>query len=622
MKNAAYHPEPFDVERKPMLPDLILRAKDVLSQTQPTDQILMEAENALSAYLEALATERISQPVDFIELENANRLLREIRRERSRRLAEAQAQQPIEEPDEQPADTPAQVKKTPNISPQLGEDDTYDPLQKFLSSSHDPEAERLMDSAEEAFYAGNYQKAIPLFEKVLGIEPAWSRAQEHRDEAEEFLRSGNIPSVALPPEAGKAYGKAQSAARVFRYQTALDYLDEAFKSLKETGINRWREGEELRQDLENQMQAHEVYQEGLACLEQGDLQGGLSKIQTAASAVALPEYVDKAGEIRSDLSALDEIADVVNLSGSIPPDKLADARQKLDRLSIKYGEIPKISRLRSRIETILPNVVKTLVENIERLKRQGDSASTIKTAKNAFAEAEHALKSLETLQPDHPLRSNLGSEIQESQEKLEAYKESLEQAKESLEGESRFFPRTAFLISKAVRKRFPQDPVVLDLKRHLRWYHLTFYGGGAMAVIILILVLWFGGRGIAGAVRQQQLALTPSPTVTATITPTSTITLTPTETSTPEPTPTETPFYTATPTPIVTGTALRDLFARQDCYEGFRSTGRIPEGAVVTLLSIPERVFDNLNRECVLIEYRAVETNILGYVLIMDLSFP
>ena len=607
-----------------MLPDLILRAKDVLRQSQPTDQALMEAENALSAYLEAIATERISQPVDFTELEHANRLLREIRRERSRRLADAQAQHPVNVQSEEPEQVPAQAQTlgTPSVSPQLGEDDTYDPLRKFLSSSHDPEAEALMDSAEEAFYAGNYQKAIPLFEKVLGVEPTWSRAQQHRDEAEEFLRSGNIPSVALPPEAGKAYGKAQSAARVFRYQTALDYLDEAFASLKESGINRWREGEELRQDLENQMQAHEVYQEGLALLGQGDLQGGLSKIQTAASAVALPEYVDKAAEIRSDLSTLDEIGDVVNLSGSIPPDQLAIARQKLDRLSIKYGEIPRVSRLRNRIESILPNVVTSLVENIERLKRQADSASTIKTAKNAFAEADHALTTLQTLQPENPLRRNLGSEIQESQEQLATLEESLEQAKEALNGESRFFPRTAYLISKAVRRRFPQDPQVLELKRHLRWYHLTFYGGGGIAVILIILILFFGGRGIAGAVEQRQLALTPSPTVTPTITPTSTITPTPTETPTPEPTPTETPFYTATPTQVVTGTALRDLFARQACYEGFRSTGRIPEGAVVTLLSIPERVFDNLNRECVLIEYRAQDTNILGYVLIMDLSFP
>ena len=605
-----------------MLPDLILRAKDVLSQSQPTDQALMEVENALSAYLEALATERISGPVDFVELEHANRLLREIRRERSRRLAEVQSQQANEVPEETLEETSSKSAETPSISPQLGEDDSYDPLRKFLSSSHDPEAEVLMDSAEEAFYAGNYQKAIPLFERVLGIEPTWSRAQEHRDEAEEFLRSGNIPSVALPPDAGKAYGKAQSAARVFRYQTAIDYLEEAFTSLKETGINRWREGEELRQDLENQMQAHEVYQEGLALLAQGELQSGLSKIQTAASAVALPEYVDKAAEIRADLAALNEIADVVNLSGTIPPAKLADVRQKLDRLSVKYGDIPQVSRLRNRIEAILPNIVTALVEDIQRHKRQGDSASTIKSAKNAYAEAEGALNNLQTLQPDQPLRRSLAAEVQESQEHISTLEDSLGSANESLKSENRFFPRTAYLISKTLRNRFPQDPEVLDLKRRLRWYHITLYGGGGIAGIILILVLWFGGQGIAGAVSQRQLALTPSPTVTASITPTNTITLTPTQTVTPVPTFTETPFYTQTPTPVVTGTALRDLFARQSCYEGFRSTGFIPEGAVLTLLSLPERVFDNLNRECVLIEYRTAETNILGYILIMDLTFP
>ena len=125
-----------------------------------------------------------------------------------------------------------------------------DQLLKFFQSSHGPEAERLMDEAEELFYKGNYQAAIPLYEKVMQMEPGWSRAEEHHSEAEEFLRSGNIPSVALPPEAGKAYGKAQSAARVFSYQVALNYLEESFEHLRDAGIKRWREGEELRHDLE------------------------------------------------------------------------------------------------------------------------------------------------------------------------------------------------------------------------------------------------------------------------------------------------------------------------------------------------------------------------------------
>lgn len=61
----------------------------------------------------------------------------------------------------------------------------------------------MMDEAEEAFYKGNYQVAIPLYEKVIQMEPGWTRAQEHHSEAEEYLRSGNIPSVALPPKPAK-----------------------------------------------------------------------------------------------------------------------------------------------------------------------------------------------------------------------------------------------------------------------------------------------------------------------------------------------------------------------------------------------------------------------------------
>ena len=605
-----------------MLKDLIIRAQTILEESQSADQDLMEVENALSAFLEALATERISEPVDFVDLEHANRLLREIRRERSRRLVEKQLEESAIEPVDQQETPPSSMADQINISPQFDEDDAYDPLRKFLSSSHNPEAEALMDSAEEAFYGGNYQKAIPLFEKVLQIEPGWSRAQEHHDEAEEFLRTGNIPSVALPPEAGKAYGKAQSAARVFRYQTALDYLEEAFASLKESGINRWREGEELRQDLENQMQAHEVYQEGLALLRQGDLQAALGKIQTSASAVALPEYIDKASEIRNDLSTLDEIADVVNLSGNIPPDKLAESRTILDRLSVKYGEIPQLTRLRNRMDIILPTVASGLVEQIQRLKRQGDSASTIKSAKEAYTEANSLLSTLRTLQPENTQGRSLLAEIEEELQELDNLQDSLQRANQTVNTENRIFPRNAFLISKPVRNRFPQDPEVLELKRRLRWYHVTLYSGGAIAGLILILALWLGGRGIAGMVRERQLALTPSPTATATVTPTATITPTPTITPTATPERSPTPVLSPTPTPIIRATVTRNLFAYSGCYESTNQVGRIPEGGEVTIIALPDRVFDELDRECLLVEYRGEDRTVTGYVLIADLDFP
>ena len=98
-----------------------------------------------------------------------------------------------------------------------------------------------METAEKLFYSGRYAEAIQLFDRVLQLEPNWERARQHRSEAENYLRTGYIPAVALPTEAASAYGKAQSAARVGRYADALALLEKAQNSLRELGILRWQE---------------------------------------------------------------------------------------------------------------------------------------------------------------------------------------------------------------------------------------------------------------------------------------------------------------------------------------------------------------------------------------------
>lgn len=186
-----------------MILDLIEQAKAILKKSSPADDELLQVENGLSTYLEALATHRISDQVDLEDLDEANRLLREIRRERGRRAASPSQTVQQEKPPAAPTipTTARPLPPTPAVNRlDLQNDGGIDPLRKFFQSSHDPEAERLMDEAEELFYKGNYQAAIPLYEKVIQMEPGWSRAEEHHSEAEEFLRSGNIPSVALPPK--------------------------------------------------------------------------------------------------------------------------------------------------------------------------------------------------------------------------------------------------------------------------------------------------------------------------------------------------------------------------------------------------------------------------------------
>ncbi|HPS33332.1 MAG TPA: hypothetical protein PKW57_07500, partial [Anaerolineaceae bacterium] len=512
-----------------MILDLIEQAKALLKKNNPADDELLQVENALSTYLEAVATHRISDQVDLDDIDEANRLLREIRRERGRRIASQAepAQTETSTSTSKPAaDQPPMPKPAVNRL-DLQSDAGIDPLRKFFQSSHDPEAERMMDEAEELFYKGNYQAAIPLYEKVMQMEPGWSRAEEHHSEAEEFLRSGNIPSVALPPEAGKAYGKAQSAARVFRYQVALNYLDEAFDHLQAAGIKRWREGEELRHDLENQMQAYDVYKEGLNLLSQGELVQALGKIQTAASAVAIPEYLDKASEVRADISLLEEVSDIVSLSGKIPPGKLADAKSKLERLRMKYGSISQISRLQNRLDLLIPATIQSLLDNTRRLSKEAAEAPTLANALQKIAGARENLDLLRQLDAYDSQSLLLENEISSLESEIEANQDAINRALEALKSGSRFFALNAFLISRGVRKRFPNDPQVITLKRGLSLSYLVAGLGGLLAILVLGLLISVATRSISSSIQARNLARTPTATFTPTITLTPTITPTP-----------------------------------------------------------------------------------------------
>lgn len=608
-----------------MIADLIEQAKALLAKSSPTDDELLTVENAISTYLEALATRRITEQVEIDDVEEANRLLREIRRERGRRLAnqpEAPQTQPgtnqLDTSSTEPSEAAPATASVPTRSPDLDADGTVDPLRKFFQSSHDPEAESMMDEAEEAFYKGNYQAAIPLYEKVIQMEPGWARAEEHHSEAEEYLRSGNIPSVALPPEAGKAYGKAQSAARVFRYQVALNYLDEAFDHLQDAGIKRWREGEELRHDLENQMQAYDVYKEGLNLLSQGELVTALGKIQTAASAVAIPEYIDKANEVRSDISLLDEVSDVVSMSGKIPPGKLADAKTKLERIRMKYGAISQLSRLQNRLDLLIPASIQSLLDNTQRLKKDAEEAPTLAIANQKIAGARENLDLLRQLDAYDSQSLALENDISTLETDIQTHQDAINRAQDALKSGNRLFAVDAYKISKKVRTRFPNDPQVIELKRGLTPTYAVSIIGGIIVLALLFLLISVATRSISASIEKRNLALTPTVTYTPTITLTPTITPTPTKTLTPTPDYSPTPTRTLTPTPIVSVETIRQVYVRNDCYEGYTSTGRIPAGTTVTLLPMAERRFDDFNRECVLIEFRGNGFSIIGYILLID----
>lgn len=477
-----------------------------------------------------------------------------------------------------------------------------------------PLAEQQMEDAEKLFYSGRYTEAIRLFDRVLQLEPTWDRARQHRAEAENYLRTGYIPPVALPAEAGSAFGKAQSAARVGRYADAMVMLQRAQAVMREMGIQRWQEGLEFEQKLQESIDAENTYQEGMQLFEQGKLDEAIERVETAARATGLPKYADRGGALRRIKETARQINEALSAS-TVEPKSVTQAKADLDLLFAEHGENPLLVRLRQRLEGAIPRAVGPLQEQARSLKAQAERATTLDEALYLGKQAKGQLDQIRNLAGLDENLDRLQNEIDRLLRDVARYQDELAQANASFELH-RGWPAQADKLSLEVRQRYPSDPAVARLQRALGGFRLkrtlARAGGVLLAVALLTGLAYYG----VGRVRAYQLALTPTATSTPTVTPTftATWTITPTPTLTPLPTAT----FTATPTPF-SGIAQRDIWARSGCYESENSLGRIPTGGELRFLP-SERRFDGFNRECVLVEYIGRERSVIGWVLLADVA--
>ena len=482
---------------------------------------------------------------------------------------------------------------------------------------HDEKAEQAMTEAEKLFYGGHYAEAIKLYDQALQIEPDWDRARQHRSESENYLRTGYIPSVALPAEAATAFGKAQSAARLGRYQDAMTLLNKAQSTLREIGIQRWQEGQEFEQKLQQNIDAEIVYEEGIKLFAQGQFDEGIDRVEMAARATGLPRYNDRVQSLRQVREQLRQATEILNVSTPTPK-AVARAKNILEGMILEYGENPTLGRLHNRLELVIPKVLEPLKEQVHTLRSQAERAQTLEAAQARLQQARQVLDQVRILGPADEDLELLQDEIDRQAHDIQRYQEELQQANVVL-NTNRSWPAAAARISQEVRNRYPNDPDVIELGRSLSTYHYALTGIKAGAVLIGLfiigLLLWAG----YGRVNAYIVSLTP--TVTPTMTPTATATRTPTAAPTNTPTPKPTASPTITPTPL-TATTARKVYARNGCYENFTAYGIIPAGAIVRLMPV-DREFDvATNRECVFVSFQGETKVISGYIYLMDLTAP
>ena len=510
------------------------------------------------------------------------------------------------------------VEKNPNVAAASSQaetrDETTTPGGK-PEAGHNPAAESQMEMAEKLFYSGRYSEAVQIFDRILQVEPNWERARQHRTEAENYLRTGYIPVVALPAEAASAYGKAQSAARVGRFADALALLETAQNALHELGIQRWQEGQDFAQKLQENIDAEKAFEEGINQFKQGNIDEAIERVQAAAGATGMPKYSERADNYRKVKDVLREIYDSLN-QAELAPQAASQAKANLDSLVVEYGENPAFERLIERFRTITPRVIEPLKEQTRGLMNQAEHATTLEEGLYLNKQARQSLTQIRNLEGVDDSLDRLQSEIERQQRAYQKFDADLQAAHQAYE-KNPAWPAEASRLSSEVGKRFPVDPGVKEIRHKLSNYRLKVLGIRVGLVIIGILALVVLGSFVNNKYQAYLLAKTP----TLTPTPTSTATFTPTSTMTPSLTPTATPSQTPTltPTPIVAFTQ-REVYARNGCYEKFTAIGQIPAGSTVRFLPA-ERRFDEFNHECVLVEYLTADgAAITGWIFTMDVG--
>jgi len=473
-------------------------------------------------------------------------------------------------------------------------------------------AEQQMEEAERLFYGGRYAEAIKLYDLVLQIEPKWERARQHRRESENYLRTGYIPSVALPAEAASAFGKAQSAARLGRYSDALGMLTKAQNALRELGIQRWQDGQEFEQKLQQYIDAESVYSEGLGLFSVGMIDDAIERIESAAQATGLPKYNDRAQAMRKSKTAMQAIAEKLNTPYT-DPKEVVQIKADLDALYLQFGDNPAFTKLRDRLQEIIPTVIEPLKDQVRALKLQADRAQTLDAVTAKARQAKQLLDQARSLGYSDDGLNALQDEIEKVFREEQRYEDELNQALVVFNS-NRSWPSAAAQVSQDVRARYPNDTRVIELNRTLAPYNTKRAAIRAgfilLGLAILAGVIWFG----LNQVQSYFTSLTPTPTATPTITPTATP-QPPTATATLRPSPTP----SLTPTPP-SGIVSREVWVRNGCYETFKAIGQIPAGAQVRFLPV-ERSFDNINRECLLVQFTTPEnTTLVGWILIADLG--
>ncbi|MEP7133721.1 MAG: hypothetical protein ABI904_02195 [Chloroflexota bacterium] len=137
----------------------------------------------------------------------------------------------------------------------------------------------LMNQAEDAYYAAEFEKAIPLYQQVLQLQPDNQRAKQQLDKAELNRYTGK-PGSYIPRDAMKYYRQARSFIAAKDFNAAINLLSVAVEEAHTKGVE-FREANMALNRLQDLLTATQYIAKAETFVQSGNWENALDQYKKA-----------------------------------------------------------------------------------------------------------------------------------------------------------------------------------------------------------------------------------------------------------------------------------------------------------------------------------------------------
>ncbi|XWX04178.1 SH3 domain-containing protein [Aggregatilineales bacterium SYSU G02658] len=236
--------------------------------------------------------------------------------------------------------TPRSTERVPAASPL----DTSERRASTYSAYGD--LDEMLSLLTEHYYAGDYQQAIDVANRILSIEPHNSTAQEYRQKAEDNLIRGIVPDHRIPFDARVSYNRANSLVRAGSYDEASKLYREARDLAERDGILSWKDVEQALLDIQDLALARELLNEGDRLMAVDNWNEALRKYEGALRVVPNdPQAEERVDMVRRVQQDADQIAVKLNMLGGTLEDQVTQLQGVRSALARIRQLLPTSQRL-------------------------------------------------------------------------------------------------------------------------------------------------------------------------------------------------------------------------------------------------------------------------------------